>query len=364
MDFDELEHAEQERDEELAPVRVAQEDAEEESAERLHFTAILVASSHGGAGADGMVPFRAQPHHSAKEVGVRGASELVRLVREEGGWALLHALELTWSTAGYQDYWQAILEHEVPRKCDAWVHSSCLKRCLTHEVPKVLGAPCASLATHPAPADSSVCRLDLIEQSLTIVISTSPAEHHCNADQMFQILESIQRNAALAKCRKLLVFDALPSHDEREQATERGAVAKGGERWVPQKSGHLEKAYHIYIEVLREASTVCHPAMYGVELVFLPHWGHLVGTVRHALDQVTTPFVCLHQHDLLVSDRLTPQHVSGVLRVLAQREANYVLLNRDVNFASRSTEYFQACGKSPWSVVLVVRLCPLLVDGS
>lgn len=80
----------------------------------------------------------------------------------------------------------------------------------------------------------------------------------------------------------------------------------------------------------------------GVEVIFMDTWGHLVGTVRRALQGIATPLVMLHQHDLLLSSAFTPEHVVGICRALWRGDANYVLLNRDVNFAGRSTQYCQA----------------------
>eukprot|EP00811_Abedinium_folium_P036070 NODE_8813_length_1468_cov_4.702461.p1 GENE.NODE_8813_length_1468_cov_4.702461~~NODE_8813_length_1468_cov_4.702461.p1 ORF type:complete len:282 (-),score=84.70 NODE_8813_length_1468_cov_4.702461:622-1413(-) len=103
--------------------------------------------------------------------------------------------------------------------------------------------------------------------------------------------------------------------------------------------------------------------MERVELLCMHEWGHLVGTVRCALQRTSTPFVLLHQHDLLLSKVFSPTHALAVLRALAARTANYVLLNRDVNFAARSTQYLQAAPHQPQAWRTFVRSHAQFLDG-
>ncbi|CAE8705532.1 unnamed protein product [Polarella glacialis] len=193
----------------------------------------------------------------------------------------------------------------------------------------------------------------LVARSLTVIVSTSPSPQHCDAQLLCEVLSSLQANEALRHCRKLLLFDAQPCAGHQEEAEKGGQLAAEGRSWVPSASSEggegaaLAEAYRCYQNELQTAAQRGDPAMQGVELIFLQEWGHLVGTVRRALDSLSTPFVLLHQHDLVLSREMSASLVVEALKALASRDANCILLNRDVNFAGRSTEYLQAALHRP-----------------
>jgi len=167
----------------------------------------------------------------------------------------------------------------------------------------------------------------------------------------------------LRRCRKLVVFDAMPGQGEKEAAAEQGTLASIGQHWVPSANTALAARYEAYKRDVEALLAQGDPLLEGVELLPMQRWGHLVGTVRHALERVSTPFVLLHQHDLLINgENFSSRSVVGILRALARGDANYVLLNRDVNCAGRSTQYFQAAPHSPHLWRSFVRRHALRVD--
>lgn len=354
MDFDDLDDAEEARDEEEAPLRIAQEEEAVKAEEALNFTSQICRSDACNDTFD-QVQLRSKPDASAKCVGVRKIGDVLRFVRKSGDWALLHPLELTRVAADYQDYWHAILKDEVPRLHEeAWIPTACLEpfqtsaKNISHETE--LHHVDMSLLSRASGCAGNGEIVELIGRLLTIVVSTSPAEHHCNVELLLQVLESLHTNEALRHCRIIVVFDAMPP----ETAKDDGTVAESGQGWVPQGNQRLVEAYEHYKNTMEKIARRGDTLMNQVQLLLMPEWGHLVGTVRHALQHISTPFVFLHQHDLLLSKNFMPNHVVGILQALAQQKANYVILNRDVNFAGRATQYFQAAPHRPdlWRVFM------------
>eukprot|EP00930_Biecheleria_cincta_P034419 TRINITY_DN23793_c0_g1_i1.p1 TRINITY_DN23793_c0_g1~~TRINITY_DN23793_c0_g1_i1.p1 ORF type:complete len:512 (+),score=101.77 TRINITY_DN23793_c0_g1_i1:69-1604(+) len=338
IDFDDLDEAEGDKAAAEYALRAAEEDRRvaEELAE--HFSVRLVGEHR--------VPLLATPHESAAVVGERQVGDVVRVVKVEGSFALLHALELVRVAQDYQDFWASILSGELPRKDEAWLQASCFepleKACSPQDSTSQQEISINDAEQAWLSADSEETALKLLQSSLTIVISTSPSVQHCNSQLLLEVLGSLQKQPAFARCRKVLVFDAQPS-----TVPDSSLVSSSGKGWVPEAAAQdsgasLADAYKRYQEDLRLAADRGELAMQGVEMLFLQEWGHLVGTVRHALEQVSTPFVLLHQHDLILGDALSDSHVLEALKLLAARRANCILLNRDVNFAGRSTQYLQA----------------------
>jgi len=331
--------------------RAALEDEAVNAATSEWFTARVI-QRRGG---PDRVPLYSQPDTNSLRIGERKVGDVLRITNQLNGFALLHPLELARVARDYQDYWSSVLKNEVPRLNDnAWISTASLAEVKAGE--PVDGFGTADSDDEPPDLDDAVevqlqelepgaalrsrDALQLVGQALTIIVSTSAAEHHCRPEVVLRVLNSLQENKALCLCRTLLVFDALPDDADRAAAGE--TVSKDGTRWVPQTNPALVEAYEKYKKDIEQAKQSKHPCLNRVELLFMPKWGHLVGTVRYALEHVATPFVLLHQHDLLLNRNFTSTLAVAVLRALAERKANYVILNRDVNFVSRSTQYFQA----------------------
>mmetsp|Transcript_6195 Transcript_6195/g.14599 ORF Transcript_6195/g.14599 Transcript_6195/m.14599 type:complete len:319 (-) Transcript_6195:49-1005(-) len=185
--------------------------------------------------------------------------------------------------------------------------------------------------------------LDRVATELTVIISTSVSNFTPSTETPVGVLESLQANVALRWCRKLLVFDKVPSNEEieelRQDAKTYHEVARGA-KWAAAWNTKRE-AYEEYCATMRAMKEAKDPALHNVELIFLPRFGHLFGTVAEALEQVCTPFIFVTQHDLRLSGKFVAADVQGVLEALHKGAANYVNLNRDVNSSDRTRGYFR-----------------------
>lgn len=185
--------------------------------------------------------------------------------------------------------------------------------------------------------------LDRVATELTVIISTSVSLFTPLTDTPVAALESLQSNVALRWCRKLLVFDKVPSKQEIEEMRQDTNVwmkiAKG-DKWV--RTWNAKRGdYDEYCATLRAMKETNHPALFNVELIFLPRFGHLFGTVKEAFDHIRTPYVFITQHDLRLSGKFVAADVQNILEVLHNGAVKYVNLNRDVNSSERSRAYFQ-----------------------
>lgn len=185
--------------------------------------------------------------------------------------------------------------------------------------------------------------LHAVASNLTIVISTSIGEFTPSVDPVLAALESLQANLAFHWCRKLLVFDSVPSQADiqslRRDQKRFSEIARGHKwlkLWVEKRSAYAE-----YCTTLKAMKAANHPALFNVELIFLHEFGHLFGTVKKAFQHISTPYVFMTQHDLRLAGRFVAKDVQRVLDVLSEDDfANYIILNRDVNSGSRTCHYF------------------------
>eukprot|EP00746_Dinoflagellata_sp_MGD_P006205 gnl/MRDRNA2_/MRDRNA2_112079_c0_seq1.p1 gnl/MRDRNA2_/MRDRNA2_112079_c0~~gnl/MRDRNA2_/MRDRNA2_112079_c0_seq1.p1 ORF type:complete len:392 (-),score=67.71 gnl/MRDRNA2_/MRDRNA2_112079_c0_seq1:55-1230(-) len=190
--------------------------------------------------------------------------------------------------------------------------------------------------------DQTNFTLHRVAKELTIIVSTSVGEWTPSTKTVVEALESIQRNVAFHHCRKLLVFDSVPTQDEMD------AMKVDQKLWRDVVRGHKWQAmwnrkrqdYQEYCEKLKQMKTEGHPALYKVDLVFLKRFGHLFGTVKEAFSHVKTRFVFLHQHDLRLNGTFVAADVQNVLDQIHHGKAKYVVLNRDANNAVRCKTYF------------------------
>lgn len=180
-------------------------------------------------------------------------------------------------------------------------------------------------------------------KELTVIISTSVGNFTPSTDTTIAALWSIQDNLALHHCRKVLVFDKVPSQSEIEKLRSDSHVwntIARGKKWINMWNEKRE-AYNEYCETFKAMRDQNHPALYKVELLFSPHFGHLFGTVKLALERVSTPYVFVTQHDLQVNQRFVAADVQCTLQALHENIASFVLLNRDVNNAPRTENYLR-----------------------
>lgn len=347
LDFDALDGAEAARAVATLGERALADEDAALAQESLSFTCRIV-SAGGLADSDGTVCVWDRPSLSAQSIGARRIGDTVRLACRSGDWALLHPLELTRVATDFQDYWHALLRSEVPRQShnDAWMQLASLEPVTgkeTEHFPSGEFPPSGPRGGHRQQV------LEHCTSAVTVIVSTSPAEHHCDADLMMRVIRSLRASEPLRHCRLLLVFDAPPRDDDIDGpgAADARMLAASGRHWVPSTSLDLAARYVAYRQSLENFQKQGDSALVNVEFLTLPCWGHLVGTVRFALERTSTPFVLLHQHDLLLAGDLSVDLFYELLRTLASGSANYVLLNRDVNIAGRSTQYLQAAPHRP-----------------
>lgn len=116
--------------------------------------------------------------------------------------------------------------------------------------------------------DETVARL------VTVITSTSPVQSMPDTKHLYPAQKSLHMIPALAKCKKIIVFDKIKETD-----------------------GHLKENYRKYKKNVRKLVKE-DPYFANTRLVFCKEWGHLSGTVKEAIKHVETPFIFLHQHDL------------------------------------------------------------------
>lgn len=117
---------------------------------------------------------------------------------------------------------------------------------------------------------------DQVAQLITVITATSPTMSMPNTTHLYPAQVSLHRIGALAKAKKIIAFDAIPPGEE-----------------------HLEVAYNNYKHNVQKLTETDY-YFANTELVFCENWGHLSGTIEEALKHVTTPFVFMHQHDLIL----------------------------------------------------------------
>lgn len=115
-----------------------------------------------------------------------------------------------------------------------------------------------------------------VAELITVITATSPVLCIPNTTHIYPSQVSLHRNSTLARAKKIIVFDG---------------VAPGEE--------YLEAAYNKYKQNIQDL-VATDPYFANTELVFCSQWGHLSGSIQEALEHVTTPFIFMHQHDLVL----------------------------------------------------------------
>jgi len=185
--------------------------------------------------------------------------------------------------------------------------------------------------------------LHRVSEELTVIMSTSVGDFTPSTGPVIAALESLQANVALRWCRKILVFDKVPSQEEIEELKKDPKlfhyVARGG-KWQNMWNQKRED-YEEYCATLRAMKEADHPALFNTDLIFLEKFGHLFGTVKRAFEHLMTRFVFLTQHDLRLGGHFIAADVQVILEALDGGEVKYVVLNRDVNSSVRTKAYFR-----------------------
>lgn len=141
---------------------------------------------------------------------------------------------------------------------------------------------------------------------ITVINSTSPIKSMPSLKHIYSSQSSLFKNPTLARCKKIISFDGM--RPEFEQRRNDYAIYKG----------------------LIQAMTYTDPYFRNVELVFCKEWGHLTGTVKAAIEKVTTPFVFLFQHDDILQKDFD---LNGcIASMLKNPKIKYIHLTRGFNF--------------------------------
>lgn len=146
---------------------------------------------------------------------------------------------------------------------------------------------------------------ETVSELITVVLSTNPIPSIPETNYIYEALSSLYRIPALAKCKKIIVFDGIqPSYEERAEDY---------------------RKYKTKIRELVETDSY----FSNTELVYLEKWSHLAGSIREALKHVTTPFVFFHQHDLVLKKNFD---LNGIIAsMVANPHIKYVRLNKREN---------------------------------
>ncbi len=111
---------------------------------------------------------------------------------------------------------------------------------------------------------------------ITVVTATSPISSHPNTKLLYEAQQSLMRIPALRNCKKIITFDEIRPGRE-----------------------YMREQYEQYKQNVIEL-TKTDPVFANTELVFCKEWNHLAGTVREGVHYVKTPYVFMHQHDLVL----------------------------------------------------------------
>lgn len=175
---------------------------------------------------------------------------------------------------------------------------------------------------------------ETVSQLVTVITSTSPIPSMPSTKFLYEAQKCLYQVPALAKCKKIIVFDGVKKCDK-----------------------NVINVYEEYknnvIKLLEED-----PYFTNTELVFCQKWGHLSGTIREAIKKVNTPYLFIHQHDLIL---LKAFDLNGVIAsMVANPTIKYVALikrantNEDFNFGpmeegTDGISFAPLCRASGWS---------------
>lgn len=144
-----------------------------------------------------------------------------------------------------------------------------------------------------------------VAKLVTVITSTNPIPSIPNTSHLYQAQVSLAIVPVLRLCKKIIVFDGIPEHKL-----------------------HMTHRYEEYKQSVIKL-TETDPYFSNTELVFCEEWGHLSGAITSALKHVTTPFVLMHQHDLVVRK---PFDLNGcVATLIANPYIKYIHFSSSAN---------------------------------
>lgn len=162
-----------------------------------------------------------------------------------------------------------------------------------------------SLRANPITYGGRVFTDEEVAKLVTVITSTNPIPSIPETSHLYQAQASLSIVSTLRLCKKIIVFDGVPEHKK--------AMASRYEEYKQ--------------NVIRLTET--DPYFANTELVFCEQWRHLSGAITNALAHVTTPFVLIHQHDLVIRK---PFDLNGcVATLIANPNIKYIHFSSSVN---------------------------------
>ena len=146
---------------------------------------------------------------------------------------------------------------------------------------------------------------ETVSKLITVITSTSPIPSMPSTTYLYEAQKSLFQVPALAKCKKIIVFDGVENNQKSVSAT-------------------YEKYKNNVKKLVKED-----PYFSNTKLVFCKTWGHLSGAIREAISHVDTPFLFLHQHDLVLLQGF--DLIGVVASMMANPKIKYVYLGRRPN---------------------------------
>ncbi len=126
-----------------------------------------------------------------------------------------------------------------------------------------------------------------LADKLTIITTTSPIASNPSTEIIEQSIKSLSKVEALIPCKKIIVFDGIRDQDEH------GYCRKNIEQ--------IRKDYDQFkknMTALTEDTS--NPHFQNTRLLFLPEFKHQAWALQEAMKHVDTPYVYLHQHDIII----------------------------------------------------------------
>lgn len=153
---------------------------------------------------------------------------------------------------------------------------------------------------------------------LTVIVTTSPVRSNPSTDLLEEVFESLRLALGTESCRKIVVFDGYIVH--KVKCEKKGRITEDME--------NKYKEYILRVKNLSKSSTLFENTSFLV-LEERHGFGH---AVKKALNEVSTKYVMIVQHDFVFWKQVT---VINLLQVLeSHQEVNYV------GFISASTENY------------------------
>lgn len=154
---------------------------------------------------------------------------------------------------------------------------------------------------------------ETVSKLITIITTTNPIPSIPDTQILQRSQASLFRIPALARCKKIIVFDGIqPGFEERSAD------------------------YELYKENVRTL-TQKNPQFYNTQLVFCPNWVHLSGAISEAIKHVKTPFVFIHQHDFVLQKEFD---LNGcVATMMANPHIKHLRFNRGVTNRAFEVEW-------------------------